>query len=135
MITIVTGAISGITASLLTIFFTPRLQHHFWKLQRREELRLGTINTLNKLTAEFITTYSREGSYKDPGEEFWQSLHAALANVKALFSGGAYDLVERMAAMLAPNLGPEYEKRGIYDFILARDAALRLLYQEIGILV
>ena len=34
---------SAIFGSLLAIFLTPRLQHHFWTRQRRAELRRETI--------------------------------------------------------------------------------------------
>ena len=40
-------ALAAIVGSLLTIFLSPRLQHHFWKHQRRDELRLAAIGEFN----------------------------------------------------------------------------------------
>lgn len=71
---------------------------------------------------------------KDPGRDFWQSLQAVIANVKALFSDEGYLEFEKMAAMMGPNLGPNYEKRDAYDFVVARDRALHVLYDEVGVL-
>jgi len=130
---IVIGAVAGVLGAILTIFLTPALQHYFWKFQRREELRLATINEANRLSAEFITKYMEEGRYKDPGGDFWQSFQTVIANVKALFSDEGYQEFEKMAAMMGPNLGPEYEKRDVYDFVVARDRALRVLYDDVGV--
>jgi hypothetical protein len=49
-----TIALVAVGSSLLTIFLTPWLQHHFWKYQRRDELRLTAINDFNRLTNDFL---------------------------------------------------------------------------------
>ena len=43
-LTTLISAVSAISATLITIFLTPKLQHYFWKHQRRAELRLDVIN-------------------------------------------------------------------------------------------
>ena len=39
LITASAAFVGGILGTLLTIFVTPRLQHYFWKRQKREEIR------------------------------------------------------------------------------------------------
>jgi hypothetical protein len=136
--TVIVPAASAIIASLLTIFLVPWLQHHFWKYQRREELRLTVINDVNRLAAEFITKYiEAEGSgdhnFK-PSVQFFQSLQVVTAQVKVLFSAQTFQDFKNLEAMIGPNLGPRSKQRGIDNFIQARDAALRSLYNEVGIL-
>ena len=126
---------SALLATLLTIFLTPRLQHHFWLYQRRAELRLSVINGVNKLLAEFITGYM-EAENKDekfrPVEAFLQALEIVAAQLKALFSNQAFEQYKKVEVMI-PGLTPG-DKRTIGDFIQARDAVLRVLYKEVGLL-
>ena len=128
---------SALLATLLTIFLTPRLQHHFWKYQRRAELRLTATDEINNLAAEFITKYreaERTGNHNFiPSIEFFQSFDAAEAKVKALFSTQTFQVFKNMEVMIGPHLGPK-GKRTVDDFIQARDATMRSLYKEIGIL-
>jgi hypothetical protein len=70
-------ALIGVLATLLTIFLTPSLQHYFWRLQRRAELRLATINEVVRVTSEFTAKYlSREaqGIPKEAITDFLGSL-------------------------------------------------------------
>ncbi len=76
-------AVSAVLATLLTIFLTPRLQHHFWKYQRRAELRLSVISEINKLLAEFITDHIEAmncGQDFRPDKEFFWALQAGPPN-------------------------------------------------------
>lgn len=138
LLTIIVQAGIAFLVALLTIFLTPRLQHHFWRYQRRDELRLVAINEVNRLTAEFITEYIEAEKRRDKGlepkKEFFQSFQAATAQVKALFSVSTFEVFKRMEVMIGPNLGPEHLHRSVDDFIQARDAALRALYEEVGVL-
>ena len=127
-LTIVLSAASAIAATLLTIFLTPRLQHHFWKLQRREELRSAAIREVNRLAAEFITNHMEKPNFR-PGLEFFQALQVASAEVRALFSEAGWTAYRDMEIMIGPNLG----RHTVDDFIQARDQALRVLYREIGV--
>ena len=52
-----TPALIGAAGSLLAILLTPRLQHWFWKRQRRAELLSATLNEFNLLAAEFLSLY------------------------------------------------------------------------------
>ena len=128
----------AILATLLTIFLTPRLQHHFWKHQRREELRLAVINEVNKLAAEYIENHmeaeaSGNQNFK-PSIQWFQAFQAATAQVKALFSDATFEEFKKLEVMIGPNLGPSFRHRTVDDFIQARDTALRSFYKEVGVL-
>ncbi len=127
---------SALFATLLTIFLTPRLQHRFWKYQRRTELRLQEIDEINKLMAEFIENYIEaeiKGETCKPSIEFFRSLQAAAAKVKALFSDQTFNIFKKMEVMIGPKLGPSSKQRTVDDFIQARDVTLKALYEEVGI--
>jgi len=129
---VVLSAGSAVVATLLTLFLTPGLQHHFWKRQRREELRLATIKEVNRLASEFITNSIADPAFT-PSQELLQSLQSASADVRALFSSRAWRAFRELELMIAPNPsggGP----RAPADLIAARDRALRALYQEVGLL-
>jgi len=81
--------ITGILAALLTIFLTPRLQHYFWKRQRRSEFLISIINVMNRLIAEFITEHAANQSDPQwkPQPEFFKSWNATSAQLKALIFG------------------------------------------------
>lgn len=128
---VVLSAGSAIIATLLTLFLTSRLQHYFWKSQRREELRLAAIKEINRLTAEFIANSTADSAFT-PSQEFLQALHAASADLRALFSSRAWRAFREMEIMIAPNLGGG--DHTVADLIAARDRALRVLYQEVGLL-
>src|SRR5438445_6285317 len=50
--------------SLLAIFLTPWLQRHFWRTQRRDELRLEAIYELKRLAAEFQLGHTKCWDWK-----------------------------------------------------------------------
>ena len=136
--TVALSAGSAILATLLTIFLTPSLQHHFWKHRRREELRLAVINEVNKLAAEYIENYmeaeaSGNQNFK-PSIQWFQAFQAATAQVKALFSDATFKEFKKLEVMIGPNLGPSFLNRTVDDFIQARDTALRSFYKEVGVL-
>jgi len=129
-----TSILLGIAATLLTIFLTPRLQHSFWKDQRREELRLAAINKMNKLLAEFIViSYEMvgKGGYK-PNREFFVAFEETYAEIKALFADVTIQEFKKVEVMIGPNLGPQ--GGSVNDFVKARDAAFRALYREVGLI-
>ena len=77
------GAILG---SLITIFLTPRLQHHFWKNQRLTELRLAVIDELNRLMAKFESNYRFDEDYiLTQDKDFVQSFSESTNKVRVFF--------------------------------------------------
>lgn len=123
---------SAILSTLLTISLMPRLQHYFWTYQRMAELRLVTINEVNKLMAEFITNHIvANGNYR-PTPDYFRLLAAAAAQVKAQFLDTTFQFFKRIEVMI-PGLDPEKGKQTVEDFIEARDVALRALYKEAGL--
>jgi hypothetical protein len=130
------SAASSVVGALLTIWLTPRLQHHFWKYQRRDELRLAAINEFNRLAAEFLTGHisaTAAGTNDTPADKWFTEFMAAGATIRALFSEAgfaAFKAVEVMIGSGPPGLGPRGNKT-VDDFVKARDAALRSLYSEV----
>ena len=68
LITASAAFVGGILGTLLTIFVTPRLQHYFWKRQKREELRLAVVTDVNRLAAEFQSNYLFKDHIEDTSE-------------------------------------------------------------------
>ncbi len=132
-VSLVAGAV-GAGSALLTIFLTPRLQHYFWKRQRRSELRLETAEEVNDIAAPFVHTVSSLVEW-ELSEQFLANILVVRGRVKALFSEKAFDGFLAMQYFIAASgsrvrgLGPE-GKGSTDDFILASDEALRTLYEE-----
>lgn len=119
------AGLAAIVGSLLTIFLTPWLHHHFWKYQRREELRLAAINDFNRLTNDFL---ARElFGQPPPGPEWLAALNTAGATIEVLFSPDASLAVQAVDQMIKPGLRLD----SATEFVKARDAALRILYREV----
>jgi hypothetical protein len=133
------GAFLG---SMLAIFLTPRLQHRFWKRQKREEIRLGIVTDVNRLAAEFNTNYLFKDHVEITPERtltFYQSWLSVTGQVKDLFSPSTYQTFERMYThvITAPLFSTQEMKDRIpriTEFDRVREAAMRALYEEIGIL-
>jgi hypothetical protein len=127
------AAASSVVGSPLTIWLTPRLQHHFWKHQRRDEIRLATINEFNRLTADFLTEYIANPMTYKPGADWHKAFSALSSNIKALFSGEAFTAFKAVEVMIGPGkpgLGA-FGQQTANDFVESRDAALRALYHEV----
>jgi len=119
-------------SSMLTIFLTPVLQHHLWKYQRRDELRLEAINEFNRLTNEFLAgeLFGRPLRDREDGGAAWFiALNTASARVDVLFSDRASLAIKAVDAMVKP--GVRLQGEDAEAFIKVRDAALRALYREV----
>ena len=101
----IVGIIVGVVSTLVTIFLTPRLQHHFWGKQRLSEIRLDAIKDVNSLLADFLTHYIGDPKFQ-PSNHFFTSFMAASANIEALFSRKAFGVFKELEVMIGPNLGP-----------------------------
>jgi hypothetical protein len=131
---IITAGLSGLFGSLLAIVATPTLQHHFWRRQRRAELKLKTVEVVNTLTNRFIQQWIaadlRKERYK-PALDWYEEFSAADASVKALFGKGTYQIFKDLEKRIAPDLGAVGSHPSVPDFIEARDAAVKALYEEV----
>jgi len=110
----------------------PRLQNHFWRRQRGDELRLAAIHEFKRLTSDFVTDYIEADEIYRPSLDWFKAFSAPSADIKALFSAAAFDAFKKVEIMVAPGqrgLGPQ--GRSANDFVDARDAALRVLYSEV----
>jgi hypothetical protein len=130
LLSLTASAIGGVLSALLTIALTPRLQHHFWRYQRRTELQLATIREINRLTAEFLVGYISNPT-APPADALFSDLDRARADVGALFSSGAAASVQTVVGMVGPRLGSASGDRMPNDFARAREAAIRALYADV----
>jgi hypothetical protein len=99
LITASAAFVGGILGTLLTIFVTPRLQHYFWKRQKREEIRLTMVTEVNRPAAEFKSDYL----FRDRGEQtsermlsFYPSWRSVAGQVKDLFSPATFQAFDRV---------------------------------------
>jgi hypothetical protein len=135
-------AVTAFFGALLAIFLTPRFQHYFWKRQMREEIRLGVVTEVNQLAAEFKTNYLLKDMVEHTTEQLlilgkaWTSVDG---QVKDFFSKFTYQVFQRMYEYTF--IVPLHSQQEIMDrvpriteFTKIRDAAMRALYTEIGIL-
>ncbi len=142
---ILISGLVGVGSALITIFLTPRLQHYFWKRQRRAEIHLIAANQLNDLAAQFLVAYTspyraaqrpypREHTPPNINDEFLRSWTAACTQVKCLFSDKAAALLERMnSIILNRDLEGKFYAEVVQEFLALRDDTLARLYEEIGI--
>lgn len=124
------GVLSGAGGSLLTTWLSARLQHHYWGRQKRADLSLTTIHEIEKLCAEFITCDQGHDKRELP-EDFNYRFEIALSQLKVLFSKKALARYEELQPIILKGTGKEY---GPHDFDKRREAVLRELYTEIGII-
>lgn len=122
---VLVAGLAAIAGSLLTIFLTPWLHHHFWKSQRREELRLAAINDFNRLTNDFLAWELYQ--HPTPGPEWFAAMNTAAATIEVLFSPQASLAIQAVDHMVKPGLRLD----NVNEFVKARDAALRILYREV----
>jgi hypothetical protein len=85
-----TTALIAAGVALLTIVATPRLQHVFWRRQRRAELRLGVIRELNSLTSDFLARHIDDPANFKPSIEWFAAFSAVDANIRSFFSAQTY---------------------------------------------
>lgn len=86
------------------MILTPRLQHHFWKLQRLADLQFETIRELNTLMAEYLAGHISKDTGQDPSwrpsQDFFIRLRASMTQLSVLFSKKVWDTFKRVEEML-----------------------------------
>lgn len=124
---------SAILGSLLTIFLTPRLQHHFWRRQRRSEIRLTAVNELARVISEFEIKFLFDQGYapnQNQDRDFLKSFRKSTNDVRNLFSDSAFETFKELEKMVVgPTTDRTYEK-----FYEKERKAMRALYGELGLL-
>jgi hypothetical protein len=122
---------AAILGSLLTIFFTPWLQRHFWRKQRRDELRLAAITEYTRLTAEALSGLVFAPQTYKTTPEWFAAFNATAATISVLFSDRSIEAVTKVAKMVDPNNEKRLTSSDAADYVRARNTALRTLYQEV----
>ncbi len=133
-----TTALIATGSSLITILLTSKLQHLFWKYQKRAELRLTVINEFNRLTAEFITGHIAASATYTPSQQWFTAFSITEANIRALFSQEAFDAYKEVEILVGPGgqqrgLGSQGQY-GVHDFLDRKNAAMRQFYKELSLL-
>jgi hypothetical protein len=133
---IIAAGLASILGSLLTIVATPLLQHHFWRRQRRAELKLRTVEAVNALTSQFIQQWIAHGHANaayQPTVEWYERFSATEADVKVLFRPETYMIFKGLETRVDPALGTDIANPilNVNAFVQARDAAVKALYREV----
>ena len=128
LISLLTGAVGA----FVTLILTPWMQHFFWTLARRAEIRLAAIIELNSLWGTFLHfAINRDcGIQEDLPKEFFWKLDSTTAQIKALFRPECLLDLEQVQSMIGHDL-----KHGatIDQFVTARQVALIALYRASGL--
>ena len=127
-VSLLTGAIGA----LLVIILTPWVQHFFWNLARRAEIRFAAITELNHLWAAFLhhVILQGQGSRSQLPDDFFSKLDSASAQTRALFPREGLSAFETVHSMIGHSLKPDVP---IHELVAARHEALAALYQSMGI--
>ncbi len=126
--TVIAAAI-GAASALAVMYFTPRLQHRFWRRQRQDELRLETANEFNRVITQYVVSHYLGPSGPQLGSEWFTAINLLVGRVHVLFSETAYQAVIELDRMIGPR-APR-GNASANEVSDARDAALRLLYSEV----
>ncbi len=141
-----TVALVAVGSTLLTILLTPRLQHHFWKLQRQEERRfwklqrrdelcLEAIREYNRLTNAYVAACLSQTGPRPPEGEWLRDLNTTAATIRVLFSESAYNAANEISKLVTPYQTwavPIRERKERADeFSEVCHAALTALYREV----
>ena len=132
----IVAALAAIVGSMLTIFLSPRLQHHFWKHQRRDELRLAAIGEFNRLTNVYVAACLVTSESRPVMSEWLRDFNIAGSTIRALFPDRAYQAARKVGDMITPYATWDAEsgqerKRRADRFADECQAALAALYREV----
>ena len=127
LVSFLTGAIGALVAVILT----PWIQHFFWSLTRRAEIRFTAITETNNLWATFLDYIIRREQERQSqlSADFFTRLDATSAQVRALFSSRDLTTFETVHAMIGHGLNPGV---AVHEFVSARQRALDDLYKSTG---
>src|SRR5712691_2833881 len=98
--------------SLLTIFLTPWLQRHFWRKQRRDELRLEAIYELKRLAAEFQHGHAEAPVTFRPSAAWSKRFTMLDADIKSLFPERVYVAFKGFEVLIGPSKYGGLGRRG-----------------------
>ena len=152
---VLSGAVAA-GSSVLTIWLTPKLGHRFWKLQRKQEIRLDSIGALVALTSEFFQQWISENTKRfdrvreakaanadpqtlavatrltwNPSIDWYIRQHVVDSQLKALFTEPTYALYKQLEKRFNPELGGPEGRPDQSGFEKAYAAAYEHLYAEV----
>src|SRR5258707_1499744 len=129
--------LSGVSASLLTAFVTPTLQHYFWRRQRHAEACLSLMKDLSLLWSKSVSFYRGDISIDHTERnELVVSWHALSEQTRSLFSFRSWTIfipfsigVTKLIQTRRPDLGTF----DIRELERNKHRAFDELYREIGL--
>src|SRR5437870_12684837 len=87
--TVIAAAI-GAASALAVMYFTPRLQHRFWRRRRQDELRLETANEFNRVITQYVVSHYLGPSGPQLGSKWFTAINLLVGPVHVLFSETAH---------------------------------------------
>lgn|GEM_PF-6667507 len=138
---VIVGLFSGAGGSYLSARWVPHFEHRYWQAQRLFEARSAAAAELKRLYAVYLAGHIAKTTEQDPNwrpsREFWVAWHAMELDIEALFSGRTRAAVRGVEALMTANGGignpADRPRKNEQDFIEAGGAAMRALYEEIGL--
>jgi len=105
-----------------------------WRRERRAELQLELIDSLNTLTSQYLQNFIADPGHV-PNLEWFTSFSATDAAVKALFHRDTYAEFKKLEILIGPGMGepgePLHPLVASERFVQARDAALKAMYDTV----
>jgi hypothetical protein len=108
-----------------------KISNEMWQRERKCELQLKAIASVNAMTSEYIQRVIADPSHR-PSLEWFSSFSAADAVVKALFDEETYAIYKNLEKRIGPGLGSTAGSTfAVSEFIEARDAAVKVMYSRV----
>jgi hypothetical protein len=124
--------VSAVTKATKQIEAT--ISNETWQRERRAELQLKLIDSVNELISDYLQRSIADAQY-EPTLEWFSSFSAVDAAVKALFDVKTYATFKNLEIRIAPGMNEGVQPKNLLgasvQFVEARDAALKAMYGQV----
>jgi hypothetical protein len=112
-----------------------KISNETWQRERRSDLQLKAIDTVNVRTSEFIQSVMRsvnDNAVYWPTNEWFSAFDVAGATVKALFDQETYAVFQNLEKRIGqnPKVGG-WTTFPVNEFVEAREAAINAMYRQV----
>jgi hypothetical protein len=101
-----------------------KISNEMWRRERKSDLQLKTIESLNVLTTKFIQCRIADSAYR-PDVEWFSAFSVTDGAIKALFDDDIYATFKELEILIRPGSNNTF---AVYQFIEKRDAAVKAMY-------
>ncbi len=103
-------------------------------MRQRSQARNGNLDPAGRGIARYLEAERNKTKYV-PDVTLFQALHALRGQVKVLFSDAAFAAFAHFESVIGPNLEkvPGEGVGSLDEYLRRRDAVLRAMYQDLGI--